>query len=96
MYHLVVPPYSNPQSFSYYIWVEITPAKVKANLMAKMEWSVYAARTISVDNDIGILPTSYGERLITPKTATYTITATNRAGTSTKSVTIEVIPASEQ
>jgi hypothetical protein len=78
------------------ILFEITPAKVKAGLLARMEWSVYAARTISVDNGIGVLSEMYGEKLITPKTATYTLTATNKAGTSTKSVTIEVIPADAQ
>ncbi len=78
------------------ILFEITPARVRADLMARMEWSVYAARTISVDNGIGVLTKSYGEQLITPKTATYTLTASNKAGTSTKSVTIEVIPADAQ
>jgi hypothetical protein len=74
------------------IMFEITPAKVKSTLMAKMEWSVYGARTISVDNGIGPLTASSGEKLIKPATATYTLTATNKAGTSTQSVSIEVIP----
>ena len=75
------------------ILFEITPARVKEGLKAKMVWSVYGARSINVDNGIGTLTESSGEKLITPRTAKYTLTATNKAGSSTKSVDIEVIPA---
>jgi len=74
------------------IMFEITPAKVKSTLMAKMEWSVAGARTISVDNGIGDLTKSSGEKLIKTATATYTLTAAKKAGASIKSISIEVIP----
>jgi hypothetical protein len=67
-----------------------TPATVAPGQSATLAWSVNAAGSITIDNGIGDV-TSATSRSVTPgATTTYTLTATNSAGTVTSRVTVTV------
>ncbi len=68
------------------------PTEVTAGESSALQWQVEGATTVSIDNDIGEVP-SMGTVTVSPqKTTAYTLTANNKGGTVTKSVVIYVIP----
>jgi uncharacterized protein YkwD/chitodextrinase len=85
-----LPPSTAPAIASF----SANPASITAGQSATLSWSVSGATALSIDNGIGAV-TGSGSRAVTPaQTTTYRLTATNNAGTSSKSVTVTVAPAS--
>ncbi len=69
----------------------VTPTQVSAGQAATLTWEARGATTLSIDQGIGELDNS-GTKDISPTTTTaYTLTATNAAGTVSKSVVIAVL-----
>jgi hypothetical protein len=75
------------------IFLEVSPASLQTGKMARLEWNTSAAREVSIDNGVGSRQVS-GAILVKPlTTTTYTLTAVNKAGRSSKSVTVEIVQA---
>ena len=67
-----------------------TPAQISAGESATLLWNVTEATTVGIDQGIGNVPAA-GTKKVSPATTTaYILTATNAAGTVTKSVVITV------
>ncbi|HEU0051771.1 MAG TPA: hypothetical protein VFQ39_01295 [Longimicrobium sp.] len=61
---------------------------------ATLAWQQEGATTVSISPDVGNVPTGPGSVEVTPvKTTTYTLTATNDHGTTSKDVTVTMHPA---
>jgi len=73
------------------IYFGATPANINPGEPTVLEWIVNYASEVILDPEIGAVNSVGGLKTITPSTSTiYTLTATNSAGTVTKSVTIIV------
>jgi len=69
----------------------VSPAIVEEGQETALNWVVTGAQTVSIDNGIGLVPSS-GTKTITPyATTTYIIAASNPSGSSTASVTVTVL-----
>jgi len=67
------------------------PANINSGESATLSWSVTEATAVTIDQGIGDVPSS-GTQLVSPTmTTTYTLTASNSAGTVTESVIITVV-----
>ena len=67
-----------------------SPATMKAGESATLLWNVTGATSVTIDQGVGKVDAA-GTRAMTPtKTTTYTLTATNSAGTATQPVTLTV------
>jgi hypothetical protein len=70
-----------------------SPASISSGQRATLSWDVSGATTINIQPGIGDTGPSGSLQLSPPDTITYTLTATNKAGSSTGSVTLTVTPA---
>ena len=69
-----------------------TPDMVTSGQPLTLSWNVSGASRVSISPDIGSVDAG-GSRAVTPKTGTtYTITALNSGGPSSKSVSVQVLP----
>jgi len=70
------------------------PATIVEGESSTLSWNISVnSISITIDNGVGSVGVFVGETTVSPtKTTTYTITATNGAGTVTESVTVYVIP----
>jgi hypothetical protein len=69
----------------------ITPTQIEVGESATLAWKVTDATVINIDQGIGNV-TATGTKTVSPtKTITYTLTATNKYGTATKVLSINVI-----
>jgi hypothetical protein len=86
---LTVNPMSPPPMIDYF---NVTPDTIDRGGSATLEWNVTGADSVFIDQDIGNVP-AYGSQLLSSDmTVTYTLIASNSAGTVTASTTLEVIP----
>jgi hypothetical protein len=70
--------------------LNVTPAEITAGESSTLNWSVEAASTVTIDQNIGSVP-AIGSKQLTPlKTTAYTVTATSAGGIVTRSVVIYV------
>jgi len=69
-------------------------ASINQGQQATLSWDVSGAKTITIQPEIGTVGPSGSLQLSPPATVTYTLTATNQAGSTTGSVTITVMPIS--
>lgn len=67
-----------------------TPGSVKAGQPVKLQWYVTGATSISIDQGIGIVSASLEQDVLPTKTTTYTLVATNRAGSVTATATVTI------
>ncbi len=67
-----------------------TPAQINAGEAATLLWHVTEATTLSIDQGVGNVLASGTSELSPNTTTTYTLTATNAAGTVTKSIVITI------
>ncbi len=68
-----------------------TPTSITAGQSVTLTWTTTGATTISIDQGIGTVAAS-GTRIVSPtQTTTYTLTATNTAGSVTRALTLSVI-----
>lgn len=73
-----------------------TPDNMKFGASSLLSWATTDATSISINQGIGAVASS-GTKSVSPDdTTTYTITATNSAGSDTESITVTVIPAEKQ
>lgn len=76
------------------IYLQVSPARIKPGMGARLEWNVSFADEVKMDDGSGNYTAvePMGEKIVYPqKTAAYTITAVNKAGKSIKSIVIEVV-----
>lgn len=72
---------------------EVTPAVITAGQSTTLVWNVSGTSSVSIDQGLGAVP-SVGSRIVYPTATTvYTLTASNVAGSTTKSVVVSVNPA---
>ena len=72
-----------------------SPSEITAGESTTLEWSVTGATTINIDQGIDTVP-AHGNLSVSPSsTIAYTLSATNDAGTVTKSAVITVTPSEE-
>jgi len=70
--------------------LEANPSEITAGESATLLWNVTGATSVSIDQGIGAVGAA-GTKVVSPSTTTvYTITATNTAGTVSKSVVVNV------
>jgi hypothetical protein len=67
-----------------------SPGMISAGQTSALQWNVTGATSIFIDNDIGPVSASGSRDMNPSQTTTYILTATNREGTVTKSVTVNV------
>ena len=66
------------------------PSTISAGQPANLQWNISGATSVFVDPDIGPVSASWMKDVLPTKTTTYTLTATNREGSVTSSVTVTV------
>ena len=70
--------------------LEASPPEIPAGESATLLWNVTGATSVTIDQGIGLVGAA-GTRVVSPSTTTvYTLTATNTAGTVSKSVVVNV------
>ena len=70
-----------------------TPTTIFLGESATLGWDIVDADTVEIDQGIGAVDSSSGSVMVTPAaTTTYTLTATNGAGSVMPQVTVTVIP----
>jgi hypothetical protein len=68
------------------------PATISSGGTSTLVWNVTGATSVSIDQGIGVVGAS-GTKVVSPATSTtYTMTATNSAGTITRSAVVTVNP----
>jgi chitodextrinase len=67
-----------------------TPSALAAGQSATLSWNVSGASAVSIDNGIGSVSPAASTTVSPQQTTTYTLTATNTAGTATAHVVISV------
>ena len=70
--------------------LNVTPAEIMAGESSTLNWSVEAASTVTIDQNIGSVPATGSIQLNPSKTTAYTVTATNAGGTVTRSVVLYI------
>jgi hypothetical protein len=70
----------------------ISPASISAGDKTTLSWDVSGVTTATIQPDIGTVGPSGSLQLSPPATTTYTLTASNEAGTATGSATLTVTP----
>ena len=70
-----------------------TPSTISEGEFATLSWNITGADSATIDNGIGSVVTTSGSVQDAPTmTTTYTLTASNPAGTVTRGVTVTVVP----
>lgn len=83
----------NPPAVPHIASFTATPGSIQAGQSATLSFSVTGATTVSIDQGIGPVT---GNVTVTPATTTtYTLSATNSAGTSTLQTTVSVAPVAQ-
>ena len=68
------------------------PSAINPGAPSNLQWNVTGATSVSIDQGIGVVGAS-GTKVVSPSTSTtYTMTATNSAGTVTRSAVVTVNP----
>ena len=68
------------------------PSAINPGAPSNLQWNVTGATSVSIDQGIGVVGAS-GTKVVSPATSTtYTMTATNSAGTVTRSAVVTVNP----
>jgi hypothetical protein len=68
------------------------PSAINAGGPSNLQWNVTGATSVSIDQGIGAVSAS-GTKVVSPATSTtYTLTATNSAGTITRSAVVTLNP----
>jgi hypothetical protein len=66
------------------------PSTIAAGSYSTLQWNITGATSASIDQGVGALSSSFGEEVSPVTTTTYTLTATNSAGSVTASTTVTV------
>jgi hypothetical protein len=69
-----------------------SPGSIDSGQRTTLSWDVSGVATVTIQPDIGTVGPSGSLQLSPPATITYTLTATNEAGSNTASVTLTVAP----
>jgi len=84
------PPPSSPASVPVINSFVANSASITAGSSSTLDWDVSGATSVAIDEGIGSVPASGNTEAKPSFTTTYTLTATNAAGSVTRSVTITV------
>jgi peptidoglycan-associated lipoprotein len=66
------------------------PSSIERGQSSTLRWSVTDATTVSIDQNIGTVPSSGSRRVFPTESTTYTLTATGEGGTRTATATVNV------
>jgi hypothetical protein len=72
---------------------EATPAVITAGQSTTLIWNVSGTNSASIDQGLGAVPAAGSQITYPTSTTVYTLTATNLAGTTTRSIVVTVNPA---
>jgi hypothetical protein len=72
---------------------EATPAAITAGQSTTLVWNVSGTNSASIDQGLGSVPAAGSQIIYPTSTTVYTLTATNLAGTITRSIVVTVNPA---
>lgn len=69
-----------------------SPSTIVKGQSAKLSWEITGAKNANINNGVGAVNKTSGEKSVSPKnTTTYTLTATNAGGSTTATTTVSVI-----
>jgi hypothetical protein len=72
---------------------EVNPAEITKGDSALITWDIVGASLVTIDPGVGEMPSSGSMQVAPDVTTIYTISATNKAGTVTRSLTLNVVSA---
>jgi hypothetical protein len=72
---------------------QANPTVITAGQSATLVWNVSGTNTVSIDQGLGAVPAASSQIVFPTATTVYTLTASNLAGTTSKSIVISVNPA---
>jgi hypothetical protein len=72
---------------------QANPVVITAGQSATLVWNVAGTNTVSIDQGLGAVPAASSQIVFPTATTVYTLTASNLAGTTSKSIVISVNPA---
>ena len=84
------PPAAQPAAPPVVVTFSASPTQIKAGESATLLWNVTGATAVTIDQGIGNVNVADTKTVSPTKTTTYTLTASNPAGTKTESVTLTV------
>jgi PKD repeat protein len=88
--NITQPPAAQPATPPVVVTFSANPTEIKTGESATLLWNVTGATSVTIDQGVGNVAVA-GSKTVSPtKTTTYTLTATNSAGTKTESVTLTV------
>ncbi len=88
--NVTAPPSTEPVEPPDIVAFSASPTEMKTGESATILWNVTGATSVTIDQGIGNVDTAGTKTLSPTETTTYTLTATNSAGTDTQSVTLTV------
>lgn len=88
--NIAQPAPSEPTAPPVVVAFSASPTEIKAGESATLLWNVTGATSVSIDEGIGDVPVAATKTVSPTETTTYTLTATNSAGTNTQPVTLTV------
>jgi hypothetical protein len=81
----------NPKTAAPYIdKFAVVPDSVSAGNPVELRWSVSGATSVSIDNGVGMVPSTGSMKIYPIATQMFTLTAVNNIGIATKAVTVSV------
>lgn len=88
--NITQPPAAQPATPPVVVTFSVNPTEIKTGESATLLWNVTGATSVTIDQGISNVNVADTKTVSPAKTTTYTLTATNSAGTKTESVTLTV------
>jgi len=89
--HISTKPGNQPPTINYF---NASPSVISSGDIATLEWDVSEEADVTIDPEIGSVALAGSAQVLPTDTITYTLTASNAAGSVTESVTVTVASAS--
>jgi PKD repeat protein len=88
--NITQPPATQPVTPPVVVTFSANPTEIKTGESATLLWNVTGATAVAIDQGIGNVAVASSKTVSPTKTTTYTLTATNSAGTNSQSITLTV------
>jgi PKD repeat protein len=88
--NITQPPAAQPATPPVVVTFSASPTEIKTGESATLLWNVTGATSVTIDQGIGDVTVADTKTVSPTKATTYTLTATNSAGTTNQSVTLTV------